>query len=90
VNFESTHDSVTGRADGREAASGPYEDERQARADVAGIYEQVRHSMRREALGEANHARLADACERAGVVLGAFDARIGSPGCRAGNRRSAL
>jgi len=55
---------------------GPYEDERQARADVASIYQQARHSVRREVLGEANHALLADACERAGITLGAYDARI--------------
>jgi hypothetical protein len=55
---------------------GPYEDERQARVDVADIYQQARHSARRAVLGEANHALLADACERSGVTLGAYDGRI--------------
>jgi hypothetical protein len=77
VNFESTYDSASAcDSDRRVVASGPYEVERQARADVADIYLQARHSVRREVLGEANHALLTGACERAGVALGAYDARI--------------
>jgi hypothetical protein len=77
VKFEPMNDSAAARDDGRQAtASGPYENERQARADVADIYEQARQSIRREVLGEANHALLIGACERAGVTLGAYDARI--------------
>jgi hypothetical protein len=32
--------------------------------------------MRRGVLAEANHARLTEACQSAGVTLGAYDARI--------------
>jgi hypothetical protein len=66
---------MSGRAD-RFFPSGPYETERQARADVAGVYEQSRRSVRPGALAEANHALLREACERADLVLGVFDARI--------------
>jgi hypothetical protein len=77
VNFESTYDSASPRDSGRQVvASGPDEEERQARADVADIYLQARHSVRREVLGEANHALLTGACERTGVALGAYDVRI--------------
>lgn len=57
-------------------ASGPYETELQALADVAGIYARSRQSNRRGTIDEANLARLRDACERTGVAIGAFDARI--------------
>jgi hypothetical protein len=94
VNFESTYDSASPRDSGRQVvASGPHEDERQARTDVANIYLQARHSVRREVLGEANHALLTDACGRTGVALGAYDTRIltlarrlGAPDVR-GDRR---
>jgi hypothetical protein len=66
---------MSGRSD-RSVPSGPYETEQHARADVAGVYEQSRRSMRQGVLAEGNHAYLAGACQRAGVVLGAFDARI--------------
>jgi hypothetical protein len=56
--------------------SSPYESERQARADVAGVYAQCDRSNRRGVMGEANFAYLRDGCERAGVSIGAFDARI--------------
>jgi uncharacterized membrane protein len=55
---------------------GPYETEQQARADVAHIHEQARRSVLRGVLAEANHSRLMDACQSAGVTLGAFDAKI--------------
>jgi len=55
---------------------GPYETEQQARTDVAHIHEQARRSVRRGVLAEANHARLMDPCQDAGVTLGAFDAKI--------------
>ncbi len=77
MNFESMYDSESPRDSGRQVvASGPYEDERQARTDVAGIYLRARHSARREELGEANHALLTGSCERSSVALGAYDARI--------------
>jgi hypothetical protein len=66
---------VSGRVD-RSVPYGPYEIEQQARADVAYIHEQSWRSVRPGALAEANLARLTDVCERAGVVLGAFDSRI--------------
>ncbi|SRR5216683_3291586 len=66
---------MSGPAD-RWVPGGPYETERQAAADVAEIYEQCRWSARRSLMAEANRDRLTDACERAGVALGAFDARI--------------
>jgi hypothetical protein len=66
---------MNGRAD-RPTVDGLYETEQQARADVAYVYERSRHSLRQSALAEANLAHLADACESAGVTLGAFDARI--------------
>jgi hypothetical protein len=53
VNFESMYDSASPRHSGRQVvASGPYEEERQARTDVADIYRQARRSVRREVLGE--------------------------------------
>lgn len=55
---------------------GPYETERQARADVAGIFAESYQSCRRGALSEANLAYLREACERTGVTLGAYDSRI--------------
>ena len=55
---------------------GPYETEQEARADVVHIHEQARRSVRRGVLAEANHARLIDTCQGAGVTLGAFDAKI--------------
>jgi hypothetical protein len=77
VKFESTYDSVSPSDASRQVVvSGPYENERQARTDVSDIYQQARHSVRREVLGEANHALLVGACERVGVALGAYDARI--------------
>jgi hypothetical protein len=57
-------------------ASGPYETGRQATADMASVYQMARRSNRWGALAEANLARLADTCQRAGVTLGRFDARI--------------
>jgi hypothetical protein len=66
---------VSGRAN-RSVFSGPYETREQARAAVAHIYEQARRSIRRGVLAEANHAHLVDACQSAGVTLGAYDARI--------------
>lgn len=77
MTFESTYDSASlADSSRRVVASGPYEDERQARTDVADIYLRAQHSVRREVLGEANHALLSDACERTGLTLGAYDARI--------------
>lgn len=55
---------------------GPYENERQARADVAGIYAECDRSYRRGVMGEANLAYLRHACERAGVTLAAYDSQI--------------
>jgi hypothetical protein len=55
---------------------GPYESERQARADVVRIYAECDRSYRRGVMGEANLAYLWDACERARVTLGAYDSRI--------------
>jgi hypothetical protein len=66
---------VSGQAS-RRTPCGPYETEQQARADVAHIHEQARRSIRRGVLAEANHARLMDACQDAGVTPGAFDAKI--------------
>ena len=60
----------------RPMSCGPYETEQQARADVAHIHEQARRTVRRGVLAEANHARLMDACQAAGVTLGAFDTKI--------------
>jgi hypothetical protein len=60
---------------GRLISAGPYETEWQAGADVAEVYEQ----SRRSAVGNAgpSEPRPSDGCcERAGLVLGAFDARI--------------
>jgi hypothetical protein len=50
------------------STSGPYEDESQACADVADIFERGLKSGRRGALAESNGARLADACERLGSL----------------------
>jgi hypothetical protein len=66
---------VSGRAD-RPVPYGPYATEQEARADVAGVYHHAERSTRPGVLAEANLASLLDACERAGVILGAFDARI--------------
>lgn len=55
---------------------GPYETERQARADVGWIYAESQHSYRPGALGEVNLAFLREACELAGVNLGTYDSRI--------------
>jgi hypothetical protein len=55
---------------------GPYETDRQARADVSGIYANGHHSSHRGALGEANLAYLREACERTGLTLGTYDSRI--------------
>jgi hypothetical protein len=60
----------------RPGPGGPYETEQQTRADVACVYEQSRRSTLRDALAEANYAYLINACERAGVELGRYDARI--------------
>ena len=60
----------------RSVPNGPYESEQQARADVAEVHEQARRSVRPGALADANHARLLEACQRADVTLGAFDAKI--------------
>ena len=66
---------MSGRTD-RPTPCGPYETEQQARVDVADLYEQSRRSGLRGALADANYAYLADARERTGVALGAYDARI--------------
>ena len=66
---------MSGRTD-RPVPCGPYETEQQARADAAYAYGLPLFSVRRGALAEANLARLTDACERAGIVRGAFDSRI--------------
>ena len=58
------------------ATTAPYETERQARADVAGVYAKCARSSRRGVMGEANLAYLREACDLGGVALGAFDARI--------------
>jgi len=63
------------RAD-RSVPTGPYETQQQVRADVADVYEHSRRSAVRGVLAEANLAYLADVCERAGVRVGVFDARI--------------
>lgn len=55
---------------------GPYESERHAHADVAGIYAQCDRSYRRGVMAEANLAHLRDSCERARVNLGTYDSRI--------------
>ena len=55
---------------------GPYETEHQARTDVAGVFAESYQSCRRGALGEANLAYLQEACQRSGVILGAYDSRI--------------
>jgi hypothetical protein len=73
TNDRSALDDTTGQA---VAATAPYETERQAAADVAGIYAQCDRSNRRGVMSEANLAYLRDACERARVSLGAFDDRI--------------
>lgn len=66
---------MNGRAD-RPVPGGPYETEQQARADVAEVYKQSRYPVRRCVLAEANYANLTNACQRADVVLGAFDSRV--------------
>jgi hypothetical protein len=43
---------------------------------MADIHEKARRSVQRGVLAEANHARLMDACQAAGVTLDAFDAKI--------------
>jgi hypothetical protein len=58
------------------ATTTPYETERQARADVAGVYAQRAQSNRRGVMSEANLAYLREACDRTNVTVGAFDARI--------------
>ena len=60
----------------RSVPNGPYESEQQARTDVTEVYDQARRSTRRGVLAEANHARLLEACQRADVTLGAFDAKV--------------
>ena len=80
---------MSGRAD-RPVPCGPYETEQQAIADVAYVYEQSLRSPIRGTLADANLAHLAAACERAGVALGAFDARILMSGSPTGSRRHAL
>jgi len=78
MKFETTDDSVTlhDSADRTTATSTLYETERQAAADVAGIYAECDRSNHRGVMGEASLAYLRDACERSEVSLGAFDARI--------------
>lgn len=66
---------MSGRAS-KPKPCGPYETREQARADAADIHERARRSIRRGVLAEANHARLSEACQSAGVTLGAYDARI--------------
>ena len=56
-------------------ATTPYEAERQARADVAGVCAQREHSNQRGVMREANPSYLREACDRTSVTL-AFDTRI--------------
>ena len=78
MEIETTDDrsALDDSADRTSATTTPYETERQAAADVAGIYAQCDRSNRRGVMGEANLAYLRDACDRATVSLGAFDTRI--------------
>ena len=66
---------MSGRASRRKNCD-PYETQEQARADVVDIYERARRSIGRGVLAKANLARLTEACQSAGVTLGAYDARI--------------
>jgi hypothetical protein len=78
MKFETTHDpSAQDRSAGpTTATTTPYETERQARADVAGIYAQRDRSNQRGVMGEANLAYLRQTCDQADVALSAFDTRI--------------
>jgi hypothetical protein len=79
MQFETIDD-----ASARDGSAGPdtatnarYETRgRQERADVTGVYAPCERSSRRGVMGEANLAYLREACDRAGVALGAFDTRI--------------
>ena len=78
MQFETSddHSAQDGKTVPAAATTRPCETERQARADVAGVYAQCERSSRRGVMGEANLAYLREACDQASVTLGAFDARI--------------
>ena len=78
MEFETTNapSAPDGSAWPDAATNAPYETQRQARADVAGVYAQHGRSSRRGGMDEANLVYLRAACEQAGVALGAFDTRI--------------
>ena len=78
MQFETIDDpsAQDGSADSDAGTTRPNEIERQARADVAGVYAQRAQSSQRGVMGEANLAYLCEACDRTSVTLGAFDARI--------------
>jgi hypothetical protein len=52
---------------------GPYENERQALDDVRDVYEEARTSTERWTMQRLSTQRLTDACDAAGVELGAYD-----------------
>lgn len=78
MKFETTGDHAASRPKPGQATSmaGPYETRKQAATTAADVCERARHSPRRGVMAEANLALLADACNHAGVTLGAYDARI--------------
>jgi hypothetical protein len=77
MKFETTDDRSTAdhHAHRIMSATGPYAT-RQARTDVADTYAQCDRSYRPGVMEEANLAYLQNACEQAGVRVGAYDARI--------------
>jgi hypothetical protein len=75
MQFETIDDPASqhGSAQPTAVTTTPYETEGQVRADV---YAQRKRSNQRGVMGDANLACLREACDQAGVTLGAFDARI--------------
>jgi hypothetical protein len=78
MQFETIDDPSAQTASARltAATTRPYETERQARAEVAGVYAHCARSSQRGVMGQANLAYLREACDRTSVPLGAFDTRI--------------
>ncbi|MGH3246520.1 MAG: hypothetical protein ACRDOI_09945 [Trebonia sp.] len=58
--------------------SGPFDTEDQARTHpaVRAVYDAMRASTRRGEMGDSGEAMILAACDRAGVELGKYDARI--------------
>jgi hypothetical protein len=70
---------MSGRS-GQRASDDPCKTIWHVAVDMAGTYEQLRRSARRELLTMANLALLQDACDRAEVTSCVFDAQVpGSP-----------